>query len=211
MREKIKIYILITLFIFCSKILAIPINNFIAIFVWFTVKNFWVSLLITAIPSILASLFTYWVFQTSFAERIRRKFENDYYFEVLFEESKRHPFKTALIGRILFIPESYKDYFLSLINIPFKSYLITALVFNTYFCSEILILSMEFTEFKSLIHEDTLWAEKPIQKKISIVISFIFILLTVLTVFYLGYICSKKIKKKSKILRENRKISSESN
>lgn len=73
-------------------------------------------------------------------------------------ESLVHPWKTAFITRLIFLPAGLKDYILSLINNPFKSYTVSAVVLHGFFTFESVLIGLEFNEIEKFLEEKKSWS-----------------------------------------------------
>ena len=160
------------------------------------VKNPYVAFLILIISSISGDIIGFFVSKRFLRERIIQKFKQNDFFNVLLEESKNEPFKTAFLTRLLFIPAGIKNYILGAIDNKAVSYFSSGLLMHCFFIFESILVAQELTEIEQLLSKTQNWSEKSLVEKTSFILVLSFVFFTVLFIFAIGVWARKKILKR---------------
>ena len=173
-------------------ILMLPSHTIFSIFTTIVIGDFFPSFFILLLSSLTGSLIVYFIVNWKLRNYFFDKFKKNFLFQILSKESKFTPYKTAFLTRILFVPAGFKDYFLSVLDNPLKSFFISSFLLNSFFTAEAVSIGLGFTEIEKFFQDHKSWDEKsPLDKFFLIVIAF-FVILTFFIVFVLGYKLTKR-------------------
>ncbi len=112
----------------------------------------------TQIIHILSYFLTVWLFRDFFKKKLSQK----WYFKLYYEESKLNPWKTSIMMRILFIPITYKNYLISLMDINFWAYFVPALVQSYFYSSVYVVGGMAVKTLQDLIDRKIPYKDKTV-------------------------------------------------
>ena len=134
--------------------MLIPISYLISIFIFLTVNNKLLALFITSCSSITSSVIVYLLINSNFGEFIKRRTKNNDYFKILVKEAHKKPWKTSFLGRLVILPECYKDVLLSLIDLKFLPYFISTTIVSFYIRFEIFLILKNLKNIKYIFLEN---------------------------------------------------------
>lgn len=173
-------------------ILMLPSHTLFSIFTTIVIGNFLQSFLILLISSLTGSVIVYFIVNWKLRNYFFDKFRKNFLFQILSKESKFMPFKTAFLTRVLFVPAGFKDYFLSVLDNPFRSYFISSFVLNSFFTAEAVSIGLGFTEIEKFFQDHKNWDQKSFLDKFFFFVIGFFVIFTFFMVFIFGYKLTKR-------------------
>lgn len=149
--------------------------------------------LLLVISSVSGDLLVFLVCRFWLRTHIVRKFKDYDIYIILLEESKSEPFKTAVVTRLLLIPNGLKNYVLMAIDNPPASYFISGFVFHALFIIEVILVASQFSQIEEFFSKEKSWEEKTDAQKWTFVVFSVFVVGIVLLGVCLGIWAKKKM------------------
>ena len=85
----------------------------------FLIKNTFKAFMIVYVTSVLSCLLTYFISKYIFKDFCLKKVFKKRIFQVIWQESQDHPWKSSILLRVMFVPVAYKNYAMALMHINF--------------------------------------------------------------------------------------------
>ena len=159
-------------------------------------KNFWLSVFLLITSSMTGSALIFYLSQFVCKEWIIKKLEKNDFFQVLKEESHHHPYKTAFLTRLLFIPAGVKDYILTTIDNPMESFFVSGTAVHLFYIIESCLVAEQFQEIREMFGHEKSWEQKTGIEKFSFIMVMSVLIFTIVFLVVLGKWATKRIKER---------------
>jgi hypothetical protein len=180
-----------------AVISCLGMHSFICVVIASIMNNFVFSFPLLLVSSISGDLLAYFIANFACKGWLYSKFKDNNYFLLLQEESTNSPYKTALLTRCLFIPVGIKDFLLSLIDNPLKSYVLSGILLHSFYVLEACLIAQEIRDVGHMMSKKQTWSDKSLIQKVSFLAVLAFIVFTIAFIFLIGRWATNKIKSKS--------------
>jgi uncharacterized membrane protein YdjX (TVP38/TMEM64 family) len=177
---------------------CLGIHSLFCVIVASIIENFYIVFPLLMLASISGDFCAYLIAKYTCKDWLYRKFKANEFFQLLVEESKNSPYKTAFMTRFIFIPAGAKNYILSLIDNPLPSYILSGLALHCLFVFESCLIANELSEVQHLMSKSQSWSDKSTIEKASFFVVLGFVVFTIVFVISLGIWATRKIKSKRK-------------
>lgn len=171
----------------------LPIHSLLCIALTVIVQDFWLGLGFCLVFSLLASSLQYLVVRKLIYDRIWHRYRTNELVKLLLDESAKHPFRVALMARMLAVPVGLKDYILALVHTPFPAYIGSALVSSLIFLTSAVSIGVSLENLDQLLEQKKPWAQKSFAEKSSVVLFFVVFLFTSSAVLLITVWTRKKL------------------
>ena len=188
--------------LFVLMIFGLPCQTWVCLLCTFTLKNLLFNFVFLTLCSFISSLFIYFVGKRYLHDWLESRLRDNKFYSVLKMESKKSPWRTAFLTRLIYLPTGIKEYLLVIINNPFPSFVVSSLMVHAIYIIELLMISNEIEEIKEFFTRKKSWSEKSTFEKTSFIFVFILIVLTVSVMGYISYLTTKRVEEKGKIIKE---------
>ena len=202
-KQNTYLYLLFVLVIqFLLMILGLPCQTWICLLCTFTLKNIMFNFIFLTFCSFVSSLFIYFIGTRYLNDWLESQLRDNKFYSVLKIESKKSPWRTAFLTRLIYLPTGIKEYLLVIIKNPFPSFAVSSLIVHAIYIIELLMISNEIEELKDFFTKKKSWSNKSTFEKASFIFVFALIILTVSFMAYISYLTTKRVEEKGKIIKE---------
>lgn len=176
-----------------NYIFLLPIQTVINIIAAFIIESSFKCWLILTIFSCISGTIVYLICQFCLKNFLTKIFKGNALYDVLSEESKKSPYKTAFMTRIILIPAGVKEYLLSLIDNPYPSFIISAFFIHGFWVLEAVLIAKGARNINDYMNKKKSWSEKTTSEKMSFFAIIGSLVLTVFILLIVGYWATKRI------------------
>jgi uncharacterized membrane protein YdjX (TVP38/TMEM64 family) len=177
-------------------VLCLGFHAMFCIFTASIIKNFWVSFGLLLFSSVSGDLCAYLISKYTCKLWLISKFNKNDLYNLLAEESKKEPFKTAFLTRFIFMPAGMKNYILSLIQNPFMSYFLSGSILHAFYVAESCLIAQEISEFSHMSDSNKGWEQKSWIQKFSFIMVLSLIIFTIIFIALVGVWATRSLKEK---------------
>lgn len=168
----LKTYVILTGLNVAFQMLFIPGISFFIIYIGFVTKNYLQTMAIIYPSTLAIAAMSYFLARYTIREWLYAKLHHKWYYKLYAEKSREAPLKTSWMLRVLFIPITYKNYLIALLDMDFVSFMIPAVVHYYFYFSCFAIIGVSISTLS-----DTFAGKIPTENKKSFYLFLSFMML----------------------------------
>lgn len=184
-----------------NYLLVLPTQTFINVISTFIINDPAKSFLILVFFSMIAATTVFLLCKYCFKDYLTKKFMGNALYDILAEESKIAPYKTAFMTRIILIPAGVKEYILSLTGNPYDSFAISGLFVHSFYVLEAVLIAQGVNDIHEYMTQKKSWSEKTTFEKASFFVIFSSVVFTIVILVVVGYWATKRVQAKKEIMK----------
>lgn len=168
---------------FGGSVTSIPTHVFTSIVTYYIVRNFLLCYVILCSISIFGTFVCYLIY-IFFYDRVFKKMKNFPLTKILKARASKNPYLIAFISRCLLISSGFNDYLVLMCDISFHIYMVTGVIYHLITSALFLVIGYKISALRDVFNYEK-WMKMSGRDKITLISSLLFILTTVVTLFYI--------------------------
>lgn len=196
--HEVVFFVVFSILVFIMIVLLIPLKSLTCMVGILVIRNPIISFVLLHWTFTCASVFIYFISKMFLYDYIYSKVKHNDYFIVIKEQSIKHPWKTAFIARLLYIPTGLKDCILVMVDIPIKQYIISAIVIHAQYVAELIAVTYQLRNIHDMFGEEKSWRDKTKLEKCIFGLSFVLVAIMIGLMAFISYWAKKQVEKKRK-------------
>jgi len=129
----------------------VPGISLFIIYIGFITKRYFYSLALIYPSTIIICAMTFLLTRYSIKDRLRALLSRKWFFKMYYDLSKTQPWKTSFMLRLLFIPVTYKNYLISLMDISFMQFIVPACIYYPIYFSSYIMIGILISSVQDII------------------------------------------------------------
>lgn len=177
-----------------GEVFPIPGLNLLIIMIAFVLQNFVVSYILAVLSHLISASIIYFIVTKCFKSYFVKRFKENILFKLVMEESRRKPVKVTFVIRFIEVQEMLKNTLISLGPTSYFTFIWTDLVYNCFINSLFVYVGQKLTDPSKLLTPKG-WGDKTSEEKLSFIITYIALLMSLLIISFICCYTNGKIKR----------------
>lgn len=190
---------IILVLIIVNYLLLLPTQTMINIVSTFIINDPIKSWVILTVFSVIAATIVFLFCKYCFKDYLTNKFMGNTLYDILEEESKISPYKTAFLTRIILIPAGVKEYILTLTGNPYHSFIISGFFVHGFYVLEAVLIAQGVSDIHEYMTQKKSWSDKSTFEKFSFFVIASSVLFTIGILAIVGFWATKRVQAKKDI------------